>query len=390
MFLKLKMAGIDHHTAALAERERAALAAGQVERLLPRIRGTEGAEGCVLLCTCNRTELYLCGDCDAAAAFEAAFGMSPAIVREGMDAARRLFEVAAGLESQIFGDDQILTQVGDAAALARRQKAACGVLDQLFRRAVTAGKRVKTEVRLTAVPESAVRQGVRFAARRLGCLEGRRALVIGNGKMGRLAAGLLREAGCRVAVTLRTYRHGETVIPAGCTACPYDDRYAAMEGADLVVSATASPHWTLTAQAFGELRDPPGLLIDLAAPRDIDPELSAFAEVADLDGLGTPPEAGRAERAAAEAILEEELEAFRQWDAYREALPEIAALKAGICERLRHTPGFPKLCGAQDAEGAAELAVGKTVDLLLGGMKEIVTPQRLAACLERVRKGDLR
>ena len=120
--MQLEMAGIDFHTAPLAVRERAALTAGQAEHILPGIRAADGVEGCVLLSTCNRTELYLCGAADPAAVLREALGLPElsAVLRKGEDAARHLFAVAAGLESQLPGDGQILTQVGSAAALARR------------------------------------------------------------------------------------------------------------------------------------------------------------------------------------------------------------------------------------------------------------------------------
>lgn len=389
--MKLQMAGIDFHTAPLAERERAALTASQTERLLPRIFAAEGVQGCVLLSTCNRTELYLHGDCDPAAVLREALGLPglPAVTREGDAAVRRLFAVAAGLESQILGDGQIITQVGSAISLARRQHTADSVLDSLFRRAVTAGKRVKTETVLRAVPASAAAQGVRLAAEKLGGLAGRRAVVIGNGEMGRLAARLLREAGCAVTVTLRSYRHGETVVPAGCATHPYDDRYTALEGADVVISATASPHCTLTAEPFLTLCEPPRLLIDLAVPRDVASEIWEIdgIQVYDLDGLGRQEDENPEERRHAERILSEELEKFQQWNSYRAALPEIAALKESLFDRLRHDHAYGGLCAAQDAEGMAYLAVGKTVDLLLGGLKETVRREQLTICLERVKKG---
>lgn len=385
------MAGIDFHTVPLAERERAALTPGRTEQLLPCIRRAEGVRGCVLLSTCNRTELYVHGSCDPAAVLRSALALPglPAVSREGEDAGRHLFAVAAGLESQILGDGQIITQVGSAIALARRQDTADGLLDSLFRRAVTAGKRVKTETVLTAVPASAARQGVRLAEDRLGSLKGRRAVVIGNGEMGRLAARLLYEAGCAVTVTLRSYRHGETIVPAGCATHPYEDRYAALEGADLVVSATASPHCTLTAGPFLTLCEPPRLLIDLAVPRDISPEIRELdgVRVCDLDDLGGQADENPGERRRAEEILDEEWEKFRQWASYREALPEIAALKEELLDRLRHDHAYSGFCAARDPEGMACLAVGKTAELLLGGMKGTIGREQLKTCLERVKRG---
>ena len=253
--MKLCMAGIDHVSAALEQREKLSLVRGQVQAVLPRIAERTGCAA-VLLATCSRTELYLHAEgervlpgaaevlCEAAGAPEC----RPFLVqRAGGEAVRHLMQVSAGMQSQIFGDDQIVSQVKVAAALARELKTADAVLDTLFRRAVTAGKRVRTETRLTGVPASAAQAGVRRAERFFGTLAGKRAVVIGNGEMGRLAARALVEAGCAVTVTLRTYRHGETVVPQGCATVPYERRMERIEGADLVVSATTSPHFTLTA-----------------------------------------------------------------------------------------------------------------------------------------------
>ena len=389
--MKLTMAGIDYHEAPLEAREAAALTEGQTERLLPQIRETMGVQGCVLLATCNRTELYLSGGCDPALALRKALALPslPVTVREGEDAARHLFTVAAGLDSQLLGDGQIITQVGNAVTLARKRQTTDSVLDSLFRRAVTAGKRVKTETVLTAVPSSAAHQAVRLAAARLGGLEHRRAVVIGNGQMGRLAARLLCEAGCAVTVTLRSYRHGETIVPAGCETHPYADRCAALEDADLVISATASPHCTLSAEDFRTLCAPPRLLIDLAVPRDIDPEIGQLPGIAvyNLDELGQPEDENGQELLRAQEILDEEFENFCQWYDYRAALPEMSLLKRALLDRLRHDHGYGRLRAAEDVDGIEWLAVEKTVDLLLGGMKETVTPQRLQTCLARVEKG---
>ncbi len=152
--------------------------------------------------------------------------------RSGDAAVHHLMAVAAGMESQIFGDDQIVSQVRGAAALAREAGTMDAVLDTLFRRAVTAGKRVRTETRLTGVPASAAAAGVRRAETFFGTLREKKAVVIGNGEMGRLAAAALHARGAAVTVTLRTYRHGETVVPSGCAAWPYDQRYELMGGAE--------------------------------------------------------------------------------------------------------------------------------------------------------------
>ena len=251
-------------------------------------------------------------------------------------------QVSAGMQSQIFGDDQIVSQVKVAAALARELKTADAVLDTLFRRAVTAGKRVRTETRLTGVPASAAQAGVRRAERFFGTLAGKRAVVIrqiGSDRAATAARALV-EAGCAVTVTLRTYRHGETVVPQGCATVPYERRTERIEGADLVVSATTSPHFTLTAQQTAALSHPPRLLLDLAMPRDIESAAaSGHTALFNLDDLGELGDADNAARETALRILDEETREFFAWLNYRAALPLIAQLKSAEPSLARATSG---------------------------------------------------
>lgn len=389
------MAGIDA-SVPFEEREKLSLVRGQVQAMLPRIAEQTGCAA-VLLATCSRTELYLHAEGERAlpdpaeALCRAAGVAASAFVtrREGADAVRHLMHVAAGMQSQIFGDDQIVSQVKDAVALAREAKTTDAVLDTLFRRAVTAGKRVRTETRLTGVPASAAEVGVRRAERFFGSLAGRRAVVIGNGEMGRLAARALVRAGSEVTVTLRTYRHGETLVPQGCGTVPYDRRLDAIEGADLVVSATTSPHFTLTAAQMQTLLCPPRLLLDLAMPRDIE-STAAGAQTAlfNLDDLGDLGDADDTSRETAECILDEETREFFAWLNYRAALPLIAKIKSAAIERVRHMRDYDALAAEGDAETLAELAVSRAVELVLGGMKEKVNVQSMKDCLEHIRKGS--
>lgn len=377
--MKLCMAGIDHVSAALEQREKLSLVRGQVQAVLPRIAERTGCAA-VLLATCSRTELYLHAEGervlpDAAEVLCEAAG-APAcrpflVQRTGGEAVRHLMQVSAGMQSQIFGDDQIVSQVKDAAALARELKTTDAVLDTLFRRAITAGKRV------------------RRAERFFGTLAGKRAVVIGNGEMGRLAARALVEAGCAVTVTLRTYRHGETVVPQGCATVPYERRMERIEGADLVVSATTSPHFTLTAEQIAALSHPPRLLLDLAMPRDIESAAaSEHTALFNLDDLGELGDADNAARETALRILDEETREFFAWLNYRAALPLIAQLKRAVAARVRRIRDYDALVADGDAETLAELAANRAVELVLGGMKEKIDVETMKACLEHIGKGS--
>ena len=326
--MSLVMSGLDCHRASIALRERLAFSQQEVRELLVWLRHQPGVEGCVLLSTCNRTELYLSGEADTpwrllcrGAGVPEAELEHYFTTRTGTDAARHLMEVACGLHSQILGEDQIITQVRTAMELAQEEKTADPVLAALFRRAVTAGKRARTEVHVARGVPSMGTRCREVLQRELGDLAGKKVLVIGNGQMGRLAAELLHEAGARVQVTLRSYRHGETVVPAGCGTVPYEDRLAAMEGMDALVSATASPHYTLTMAQLETVAHPPRVAVDLAVPRDIDPACAARMRCFDTDSLGAGGPGSQEELAAMETIAGEELEKFQQWQR-RQAAPE--------------------------------------------------------------------
>ena len=175
----------------------------QVREELFRLKKA-GVEEAVLLSTCNRTELYLYGeeDCDPGALLCADRRVdidfySDLFQRyEGEAAVHHLMEVACGLRSQILCEDQIITQVKTAAAVAREEKASGPVLETLFRMAVTAAKKAKTEVQVRAVPRSSAAQAVELLRSVCGELRGKKALVIGNGEMGRLCACLLYTSRC--------------------------------------------------------------------------------------------------------------------------------------------------------------------------------------------------
>ena len=389
----LTMSGLDYSAASIALREQLSFTKSGVvdmDRMIaedPRLRGV------VLLSTCNRTEIYLsyaggsapdAGEvlCRAAGADYAKFA-GAFLRRSGEDCIRHVMEVACGLRSQILGEDQILSQVKTAITLAREAGSADGVLETLFRTAAACGKAVKTGGRLTGLPASAAHQAVKALREKLGSLEGRRALVIGNGEMGRLAASLLRDAGCDVTVTLRSYHHGETVVPAGCAVAPYDDRYAAMEGVDLLVSATTSPHYTVMLKPFTDIENPPKFLVDLAIPRDIQPELGDQAPgvvLLNVDDLSQRTGADARELARVHGTIQEYMERFYQWNNYRESLPALEELKAALRQRMGVYVETD-----MDAGEAAALTIDKVVDLLAGGMTDGFTPDAVQACTAKIR-----
>lgn len=384
------MAGLDHSLASVALREKFSFTKTAVADAVAEFSRKPGVQGAVLLSTCNRTELYLSLEHDQNVAPDRLLCTAAGhpyegyafVTREDEEAVRHLMEVASGLRSRILGEDQILSQVKTAAEISRQAQACDSALATLFRTAVTCGKQVKTNGHLTGVATSAAHMAVKAAQARLGSLSGKKGLVIGNGEMGRLAAGLLRDAGCTVSVTLRSYHHGETVVPAGCSVISYDDRYQAMSGMDLVISATTSPHHTIYRQDFLNIPNAPRLLIDLAIPRDIEPSTGDLPDVTllNVDDLGENLGADAEAIQQAQETISEYMERFHQWQVYRESLPALEEVKAALRQRIA-----AYLDADMDAGQAADVTIDKVVDLLAGGMTDGFTTQALQVCTAKIR-----
>ncbi|WP_195276539.1 glutamyl-tRNA reductase [Anaerotruncus rubiinfantis] len=400
--MDIRMTGIDYNRAPVEVRERFAMTRGTAAVAMERLRADGGAQGCVILSTCNRTELWICGGkllpyealCDVC-------GVDPAEYRDcfldraGREAAEHLFALACGLKSQVFGEDQIITQVGDALALARGCGAAGPVLETLFRMAVTAAKRVKTDVRLTAADRSVAASTVAFLRGKLGTLDGLPCMVIGNGEMGRLAASALVAEGCDVLMTVRQYHHGEVCIPDGAQTIAYEKRLIYLPGMRVVVSATASPHYTLRAPDVAPFPTP-AILCDLAVPRDIDP---ALADRPDLSLYDTDQICGhRPVRADYETltqvreILQSCLAEFEAWYRFREFIPAVGEISACAADDLlgRMQKPIRRLPLAQDDRdafaGYLNQSAQKAVARLLYGLRENLAPQLWKQCIEGLQK----
>ena len=292
-------------------------------------------------------------------------------------------EVAGGLQSQIWGEDQILSQVKEAIAIAREQGAADPVLETLFRTAVSAGKEIKTKVRLTGVAVSAAARSVEVLRRDLGDLQGRRALVIGNGEMGRLSAALLREAG------VRRHRHPADLPPRGDGGAGGVRRHPlwgalCLHGGDghpplghhqppLHRVGPADEHAQGPAQLGGGPGHAPGRG---PAAGDL-PGVTLY----NVDTLGAEQRRGALPQTVTD-ILDSHMARFYEWSNYRRCLPAIEALKEAIAQRVLT---YPELEEDLEAEELVELAVSRAVDLLTGGLKERIRPEDLERCAGKIR-----
>lgn len=370
------MAGIDAGSAALGRRAAFAFTKTEAAQAMREALRLAGLEGCVLFSTCNRTELWCCREdgapLDPAALLCRLKGL-PAEEYDGLLTVRRegeavshLFETACGLQSQIFGEDQILAQVKDAVAAARAAGTAGKTLGRLFQCAVSCAKKVKTRVMFPSGGASVAQAAAKTLRELCGGLRGRRCLVVGNGAMGRDMAETLIAAGAEVVMTLRQYKHGVCAVPQGCGTVLYDGRFEALQEAEIAVSATTSPHFTLRAEPVAKVcAKAPGsrVFLDLAVPRDIEPAVGELPGCRLLTIDDIPCGVRQEERALAvercREIIAAEIEEFgrlreaqRLYPVIRELSGRLADAFAGQLEERLVKAGLP----AEQREELLELA----------------------------------
>jgi glutamyl-tRNA reductase len=336
------LVGISHHRAPVELRERAALDSKRAAELAGRLAGEHGEAVC--LSTCNRTELYLADESaeEAERKAEAALlalesELGPALYRLRDEAAAlHLFRVAAGLDSMVPGEGEILGQVRGA----HDAGAAGPILDRLFRQAVHAGKKARTETAIGESPASVSSAAAALAEQVFGDLRGRSILVVGAGKVGELAVRNLVTRGATIAfVANRTLdRAVELAHTFGGEPIPLDRVDGELEHADVVLSSTSATGWILTreqvARALPARRGRPLFLIDLAVPRDLDPAIHQLDgcylyNIDDLEAVVAETLAGRRKEAEhAETIVADEADRFREWQASLDVVPAITSLRA--------------------------------------------------------------
>ena len=301
----LLVIGVSHKTAPVELRERVALPEGRAVSVLRELVSSEHIHEAVALSTCNRTELYMVV-ADDVEAETAALGIlaRQADIRptelvshlyslRNADATRHLFRVTAGLDAMIVGEAEIQGQVKRAYELALVENTTSAFMNRLFREALAAGKRVRTETAIGGSTVSVSSVAVQLAQETLGDLSGRRVVVIGAGETGELTARALTERG--VSSVFVANRHYDRAIGLahrfGGHAVRFESLPAELERADIVVSSTGSPHHIVERaelEAVMAARSGrPLLLIDIAVPRDIDPVVREIdgVHLRDIDDL---------------------------------------------------------------------------------------------------------
>ena len=390
--MALVVLGLNHKTAPVEVREKLAFdsedfreAADTLFSRMPEI------DEKVILSTCNRVEIYA----NAESAEKGLWALKKFLYRyheipEGTleeffytynseEAVEHLFNVAGALDSMVLGEPQILGQVKDAYQSAMKVKATGRILNQLFQKAFSVAKRIRTE---TAVAENAVSisySAVELAARIFGHLEGRSVLLIGAGEMIELAGRHLVGQGVKtVLVANRSYeRAAKLATELGGSAVHYDSFEQELAGADIIISSTAAPHYvikkSMVEKAVRHRAGKPIFFIDIAVPRDIEPAINELNNVFlyDIDDLDNVVRENRREREKeaekAREIVKAEVTQFQQWLERLEVEPTIAAIrqkgeeiKKGELERT-----LPKLNLSPEQEEAVRTMASSMINKLL-------------------------
>lgn len=387
---------IDFRLADVATRERFHLSEERLTQLYRTAR-TEVVTEAALISTCNRTELYAWVDSDDPKVVDRAVQtlarrwmrtraegdelLLSSTRREGIEAARHVVRIAAGLESQVLGDGQILGQLKAAYKRSTRSHAAGPVLHRLFETALRAGKRVQTESSLTAGRNSVGAEAAITASQRFGNLENARCLVVGAGKTGARATKQLHRLGARDLVIInRTFDTAQELAKfVGGRAAPFASLHVEAAMADVVIVATGSEVPVITASELSQARESCGstgyeiLLMDLSMPRNIDPRIAEQpgTTLVDLDTLHQPILTAETMRRdavpVATAICENEIASFMEWLATMPARDAIKPLREALEDVARREVAFAaKDAGVHDA-AVAERTASRIVAKLLAG-----------------------
>lgn len=393
--------GLNHRTVPLELLERMTIGDGQLPKALHQLTSTEHLSEAVVLSTCNRIEVYA-----EAERFHGAYAdirnfladisyQPPEAFSDHLyahydrDAIAHLFTVISGIDSAVLGENEIQGQVRRAWDAARSEGAVGATLNLLFRHAVEAGKRARTETGINRNITSMSQAAVAMATDRLGSLENRRVLVIGAGEMGEGMTAALVDAGASdVRVANRTTKRAqELAYRVGGVAVGLFDVPDHLAEVDVVLTSTGADALIIEggdlSPVMAQRPDRPMLIVDIAVPRDVSPAAGSIDGVTllDMDDLRAFADAGVAERrrevARAEAILGEEIERFREETTAREVAPSIVALRRKVeavrsaeVERFRRKHGHLDPAATEAAEAMTKALVAKLLHEPTVALKE--------------------
>jgi glutamyl-tRNA reductase len=344
--------GLSHNTAPVDVRERHAFPTAMMGEALVALRDYEAVREALMVQTCGRLEIYA-----ELEDYESGVGQLKSFLNNfrhgdvtdmdsymytllGTQAIEHLFRVSTGLDSMLIGEAEILGQIKDAYVQAQRAHSLGKTLHMLFREALEAGKDARAQTAISSDSTSVATAAVAFAKQHLGTLHGKVVLVIGAGKMGAAAARRMRDEGAAEIVILnRGHKRAREVageLGENARTAEMPGLVNALREADVVITSTGASHFVVTpgnvAEAMLARLDRPLFIIDIAVPRDVDPEVTRIPEVGlvDIDGLKDLVDVTLEKRREAIPLVEEiiaaHVERFGQWYQSRVAVPVIASL----------------------------------------------------------------
>jgi len=368
--MHIQCLGLNYKTTPIHIREKLSFTEDQIRAALARLgcSGIHSFAELIILSTCNRIELYAISSQNSFSALENFLSETRGVPREELSAffyhftdlgvVEHLFKVAAGLDSLVMGEPQILGQVTHALEVARGQNAAGPMLNRLFQSAIHTGKRARTETTISRNPASVSSLAASMAERVVHPIAEAQVVILGAGEMGELAVEALRKRGAnRILVVNRTLERAQSLVQRwDAQATTFENINSALAAADILIASTGAPHTLITRDmvkdAMSTRPDHPLVLIDIAVPRDIDPDVTDVPHVRlyDMDNLNDHLEHSLAERMAevphVKSIVREEILEFAEYMKSLDMLPLIADMRQNaeiirqneLKKSLRHLP----------------------------------------------------
>lgn len=343
--------GLNHQSTPVEIREKMSFHPSQIQEVLKKLKTYPGLEGVLILSTCNRTEVYAAttdvevGIVSIKKFLSAHHGIEEKLLNQYLyvhtlyDAVRHLFRVTSGLDSMVRGETQILGQVANAYQQANDAEVTNKAINVFFQTALAVGKRIRTETQIDQHPVSISYTAVELAKQQYGELEGKGILILGAGEMSTLTIRNLVAAGAStVMVSNRSYEKAVTLAQEfSGQAVRFDEMDKYLEEVDIVISATASTHFVILPDRMQKIMEKregrPLLLIDIAVPRDIHPDVGGIQNITlfDIDDLRGVIDRHHQERELAalnaEKIIDEEMQRFLKWHNSLFVVPTIVALQ---------------------------------------------------------------
>lgn len=401
----LQMIGIDYEKADIDIRSLFSFHHHASQEGMQYLKDKYGFSGIIIISTCNRTEVYV----SVPERIDHLFDMvcmlknikpdeyrNYVVERESKEAIHHLFQLTCGMKSKVFGEDQIITQVKTALSQARDIEVMDAYLEKIFQSAITAAKKVKAQVHLTAIKSSVIEEMKKSIYKEKESLQNCKCLVIGNGEIGRLAASAMVKERAKVTVTVRNYKTRQVEIPKGCKVLDYADRLNHIDEFEIIISATTSPHHTVKYEDCAELflDGTHRILIDLAVPRDISSAFALMPNVTlyDIDSLGgiSMTVADNEAMAQAMSIIKEYEDKLVENQQVKHFLTTIQTVgeMSGTMAYKRVKKQFDQLIDEEEQKQVEELVrqgTQKTVTSLLFDIKKQLPEEYWEACLQAMK-----